>query len=118
MIALQDRQLVYEFLMLELAIRSLQYDIDNMKHLKFAELYFTQLDGVLKNLQVDYHWRRKKLVGKKIRFYKWVKVDDYFTDAILATDGEDVVIRFSTHVLKQNSQLLIEQKMLPIIHKV
>ncbi|MCH7322417.1 hypothetical protein LZ480_10990 [Solibacillus sp. MA9] len=118
MIALQDRQLVYEFLMLELAIRSLQHDIDNMKHLKFAELYFTQLDGVLKNLQVDYHWRRKKLVGKKIRFYKWVKVDDYFTDAILATNGEDAVIRFSTHVLKQNSQLLIEQKMLPIIHKI
>lgn len=113
MIALQERQLVYEFLILDLAIRSLHHDLDNMNHLKFAELYTLQMRGVLNNLQKDYQWRRKQLESKKIRFNKWVKVDDYFSDAILATAGEDEVIRFSIHALKQNSQQLVELKLLP-----
>lgn len=113
MIALQDRQLVYEFLILDLAIRSLQHDLENLAHLKFAELYVSQLSGILSNLQKDYQWRKNQLASKKIRFNKWVRVDTYFSDAILATAGEDEVIRFSTHVLKQNSQQLIEIKLLP-----
>lgn len=113
MIALQERQLVYEFLILDLAIRSLQHDLDHMQNLKYAELYSIQLSGILANLQKDYHWRRKHLASKKIRFNKWIKVDDYFTDAVLATAGEDEVIRFSIHALKQNSQHLIEIKLLP-----
>lgn len=112
MIPIQDRQLVYEFLMLDVAIRSLQYDIEDIKGLKYEELYATHLSAVLSHLKQDYQWRKNRLAGKKIRLSKWVKVDMYYSDAILATAGEDAAMRFSTPI-KQNSQELISQKLIP-----
>lgn len=114
MIALQDRQLVYEYLMLDIAIRSLQHDIQLMENLKYAELYTTQYKAVLEHLQQDFQWRKKRLTSKKIRLSKWMKVDEFFSDAILATAGEDAAMRFSTHAIKQNSQELISQRLLPV----
>ena len=114
MIPLKDRQLVYEFLMLDVVIRSLQHDIEHMQKLKFFSLYEQQLGTILNHLQRDMTWRKNRLAGSKIRLSKWVKVNENFSDAILATAGEDVSIRFSTHVLKQNSYMLIEQRMMPI----
>lgn len=113
MIPIQDRQLVYEFLMLDVAIRSLQHDIDHIKGLKYEDLYVLHLSAVLAHLKQDYQWRKNRLAGKKIRLSKWVKVDMYYSDAILATAGEDAAMRFSTHAIKQNSQELISQKLMP-----
>lgn len=114
MIKLEDRQLVYEYLMLDITIRSLQHDIEHMQGLKYSDLYVQQFCAVITILQRDFQWRKKTLASKKIRLVKWVKVNELFSDAILATVGEDAVIRFSSHVLKQNSQMLIEQKLIPI----
>lgn len=114
MIALKDRQLVYEFLILDVAIRSLQHDIEHIQKLKFSSLYEQHLGAILNHLRRDITWRKKQLAGSKIRLIKWVKVNGNFSDAILATAGEDVSIRFSTHALKQNSQILIEKRMVPI----
>ncbi|MBQ0137941.1 MAG: hypothetical protein KBT36_01450 [Kurthia sp.] len=114
MIALEERQLVYEYLMMDIAIRSLQYDIEHIQGLKYAELYVQQLSAVLTYLQRDFQWRKSTLASKKIRLVKWVKVNEQFSDAVLTTTGEDATIRFSALVLKQNSQLLISQKLLPI----
>lgn len=115
MIALQDRQLVYEFLKLDLAIRSLQHDLDHMQNLKCSELYMAQYGAILLNLQQDFQWRKKRLASKKIRLNKWIKVDEYYSDAILATSGEDAAVRFSAHALKQSTQDLISQYIMPII---
>lgn len=114
MIPIQDRQLLYEYLMYDLAIRSLQHDLEHMQGLKYANLYIEQYSMVLAHLQQDCRWRYKKLAGKKIRLVKWVKVDEYFSDAILATSGEDAVMRFSVDAIKQNSQDLIRQRLLPV----
>lgn len=81
MISLEVRPIVHEFIVLDLAIRSLQQD-----YTKFVDL-------------------------KMHAFYsRWIKVDVHFSDVTIATAGEDIVLRYANQALKtQVEEMLIEK---------
>lgn len=65
MISREDRHAVHEFIVLDLAVRSLQYDYVMFETLKMKKFYIRMIDPVLKELQKDYY-NRKRLLAKRI----------------------------------------------------
>lgn len=110
MINREDRHYVHEFIVLDLAIRSLQNDLATLETLKMKKFYLSIIEQLLKNLRHDYHNRKRLLSHKSIRIVRWVKLDEYFSDVILATSGEDVPLRYANQALKTEVEQLLIQK--------
>lgn len=110
MISREDRHAVHEFIVLDLAVRSLQYDYVMLETLKMKKFYIRIIEPVLKELQKDYYNRKRLLAKKNIRVVRWTKIDQYFSDVVIATAGEDAVLRYAGNALKMEVEQLILEK--------
>jgi len=109
MIKPEERRNVHEFILLDMAVKSLQNDYDKLGNLKMAKVYITIADDLLKDLRSDYFNKKRILNKQKIEVVKWIHVDEYFSDVVLKTPGEDVILRYAKQALKsQVEKLLIE----------
>lgn len=109
MINREDRHYVHEFIVLDLSIRSLQNDFSTLETLRMKKLYLTIIERLLKDLRNDYFNRKRELAKKGIRLVRWVKIDEYFSDVIVATPGEDLALRYANQALKtQVEEILID----------
>lgn len=108
MISLEDRPIVHEFIVLELAIRSLQQDYIKLETLKMHKFYVSWAESVLKRLYQMYTMQKGELASKRIQIVRWTKVDAHFSDVVVATAGEDIVLRYANNALKvEVEQMLI-----------
>ncbi|ATP39508.1 aconitate hydratase [Solibacillus sp. R5-41] len=110
MISLEDRPIVHEFIVLDLAIRSLQQDYTKLEGLKMHAFYSRWTDLLMKNLNEAYIVQKRQLANKRIRIVRWMKIDAYFSDVIIATAGEDIVLRYANQALKTEVEQLLIQK--------
>lgn len=111
MINLEDRHNVHEFIVLDLAIRSLQNDFASLETLKMKKFYLSIVEPLIKELRHDYYNRKRVLAKKGIRIARWVKLDEYFSDVIMATAGEDVALRYANQALKTEVEMLLINQM-------
>lgn len=110
MLSLENRPMVHELIVFDLAIRSLQQDYNKLDGLKMHAVYTRWTDFLMKELNESYMVQKRKLANKGIRIVRWVKIDVYFSDVTIATAGEDVVLRYANQALKTEvEQLLMEQ---------
>ena len=93
MINFEQRQLLHMYLILDLAIQSLQNDYKTLEQLKMKAIYLPFVDGLLKNLRNDFYNLKRVLAKQKIRVVGWQQIDEYFSDVRIATAGEDEVLR-------------------------
>ncbi len=109
MISLEDRKILLQFILIDLALRSMQHDypIFESSPLKMHKVYFTMLDNLLKKLQQEHFTLKKILQDKQIRIIRWQRIDDYFSDLYITTTGNDEVIRYANHHLKQSVEDLL-----------
>ena len=105
---------MHEFIVLDLAIRSLQQDYKKLEGLKMDMLFSRWTDRLLKRLNEAYIAQKRQLASKKIRIVRWVKVDAYFSDVVVATAGEDIVLRYASNALKVEVEQLLIQTATPI----
>lgn len=105
----EQRQLLHQFLLLELAIRSLQHDYKMVEQLKMKVVYLPLLDTLLKRLQKDYFNLKRQLAKQKIRVVGWHRIDTYFSDVHIATAGNDTKLRYANQALKTEVEHLIQQ---------
>lgn len=106
----EQRQLFHKFLILEMAVQSLQRDFSVIENLKMSKVYLPILEKLLKDISQDYYNSKRLLAKDKIRLVKWEKIDEYFTDIHVATSGNDVVLRYANQAMKtQVEKLLINQ---------
>ncbi|AJK87060.1 aconitate hydratase [Lysinibacillus sp. A1] len=98
-----------EFLILEMAVQSLQRDFFFViENLKMSKVYLSILDKLLKDISYDYYNSKRLLAKDKIRLVKCEKIDEYFSAVHIATAGNDVVLRYASKALKiQIEKLLI-----------
>ncbi|MEK5331579.1 aconitate hydratase [Lysinibacillus sp. FSL W8-0992] len=109
MIKPDERRNVHEFIIMDMAIKSLQNDYDKLGNLKMAEVYIKIVDDLLKDLRSDYFNKKRMLAKQKIEVVKWIHIDEYFSDIVLKTPGENVELRYAKQALKtQVEKLLIE----------
>lgn len=100
MINLQDRELLHQFIILELAIRTLQSDFAKLESLKLKSLYMTWTEQLLKDLYPMYYTQKQALANKHIRVVRWHKIDDYFSEVVVATSGEDLTLQYANNAVK------------------
>lgn len=110
MIRIEQRRQIHQFIILELAIQSLQKDYPVLETLKMNTVYLLIVESLLKSVKNDYYNLKRVLKKQKIVVVKWEKVDEYFSDVIITTAGEDEVLRYAQHALKSDvEELLIGQ---------
>ncbi|MGE7023415.1 hypothetical protein [Solibacillus cecembensis] len=110
MISLDERPIVHEFIVLDLAIRSLQQDYSKLEGLKMHAFYSRWTDLLMKGLNEAYIVQKRQLANKGIRIVRWVKIDAHFSDVTIATAGEDIALRYANQVLKMEVEQLLIQK--------
>lgn len=107
MIKPDERRNVHQFILLEMAVKSLQNDYDKLGDLKMSKVYISIVDDLLKDLRTDYYNKKRMLAKQKIEVVKWIHIDQYFSDVMLKTSGEDVVLRYAKQALKTKVEELI-----------
>jgi len=103
----EQRQLFHKFLILEMAVQSLQRDYSVIENLKMSKVYLPILDKLLKDITQDYYDSKRLLAKEKIRLFKVEKIDEYFSDMHIATPGNDVVLRYANMALKTQVENLL-----------
>ena len=98
---------MYEYIKLDMAIRSLQHDYAALEKLKMSKIYINIIDSLLKDLRSDFYNKKRLLAKKNIEVLKWVNADEYFSDVTVKTAGEDEVLRFAKQALKTQTEELI-----------
>lgn len=107
----EQRQLFHKFLILEMAVQSLQRDFSVIENLKMSKVYLPILERLLKDITQEYYDSKRLLAKAKIRLVTWEKIDEYFSDVHVATPGNDVVLRYANMALKtQVENLLISHQ--------
>lgn len=108
MINAEQRQLLHQYLILDLAIQSLQKDYKTLEQLKMKEIYLPFVDRLMKSVRNDYFNLKRQLEKQHIRVVGWQQIDEYFSDVHIATAGEDEILRYAKQALKtQVEQLLV-----------
>ncbi|WP_431810791.1 aconitate hydratase [Lysinibacillus capsici] len=107
MIKKEDRQLLYEFIKLDMAIKSLQRDYDSLTNLKMGKVYINIVDALLKDIRNDYYNKKRFLAKQKIEVVRWVKISEHFSEVIIRTPGEDEVHQYANQALKTHTEELI-----------
>lgn len=100
MIKPEERRNVHQFILLEMAVKSLQNDYDTLGNLKMAKVYIQIVDDLLKVIRPDYYNKNRMLAKQKIEVVKWINIDQYFSDVVVKNPGEDVVLRYAKQALK------------------
>ena len=107
----EQRRLFHKFLILEMAVQSLQRDIPVIENLKMSKVYLPILERLLNDISQDYYNSKRLLAKDKIRLVKVEKIDEYFSDVHIATAGNDVILRYANMALKtQVEKLLISHQ--------
>lgn len=107
MIKPDQRQLLHKYLLLELAIKSLQIDYLKVEQFKMKVVFLNLMDALLKELRKEYFDLKRQLAQQKIRVVGWTTIDEYFSDVQVATTGDDVVLRYANMALKTKVEQLI-----------
>ncbi|KAB0443454.1 MAG: aconitate hydratase [Lysinibacillus fusiformis] len=103
----EQRRLFHKFLILEMAVQSLQCDFSVIESLKMSKVYLPILDKLLKDISQDYYNSKRLLAKEKIRLLKVEKIDEYFSDVHIATVGNDVILRYANMALKTRVEKLL-----------
>lgn len=107
MIKSEDRRILHQYILLDMAIRSLQQDYVAFENMKMANVFVPHVDNLLKDIRNEFY-NKKRLLGQRgIRVVKWVKIDEYFSEVTIATKGEDVVLQYAKQALKTQVEQLI-----------
>ncbi|WP_405026857.1 aconitate hydratase [Lysinibacillus boronitolerans] len=107
MIKREDRQTLYEYIKLDMAIKSLQRDYDVLGSLKMSKVYLNIVDELLKSLRNDYYNKKRFLAKQKIEVVKWMKISEHFSEVTIRTPGEDEVHQYANQALKTHTEELI-----------
>ncbi|WP_155592310.1 aconitate hydratase [Lysinibacillus cavernae] len=105
-----QRRLLSQYLLLDLAVKSLQHDMTVAERFKMKRVFLSSMDALLKQLHKDYFQLKRQLAQQKIRLVSWHRIDDYFSDVQVATVGNDEELRYANQALKtQVEELLLKQ---------
>ncbi|EAZ84916.1 aconitate hydratase [Lysinibacillus fusiformis] len=103
----EQRRLFHKFLILEMAVQSLQRDFPVIENLKMSKVYLPILERLLKDISQDYYNSKRLFSKDKIRLVKVEKIDEYFSDVHIATAGNEVILIYANIALKTQVEKLL-----------
>ena len=108
MISLQERQALHQFIVLELAIKTLQKDFSQLEQLKLKTIYMTWTERILNILYPIYQSQKREFNEKQIRIIHWRKKDEYFSEVLIATSGEDIILEYANQAIKAEVEQFLQ----------
>lgn len=72
MIKPEERRDVHQFILLEMAVKSLQNDYDKLRNLKMSKVYIEIVDVLLKVIRPDYYNKKRMLAKQRIEIVRWI----------------------------------------------
>lgn len=109
MIKFDDRVILHEYIILDMAIKSLQHDYPSLETLKMSTVYIGIVEGLLKRIRNDYYNKKRLLKKKSIEIVKWTNIDEHFTEVTVTTQGEDESFSYAKQALKTQTEQLIQK---------
>ena len=111
MLNIEQRQLFHKFVILDMAVQSLQRDYKVIENLKMSKVYLPILNKLLDDISQECYNSKRLLAKDKIRFVRWEKTDEYFSKLVVTTAGEDLALTYANMALKtQVEKLLISHQ--------
>jgi len=111
MISFEQRRLLHKYVVFDMAVQTLQRDYKVIENLKMSKVYLPILDKLLDDISQECYNSKRLLAKDKIRVVRWEKTNEYFSDLIVATAGEDLVLTYANMALKtQVEKLLISHQ--------
>ncbi|MGG2055919.1 aconitate hydratase [Lysinibacillus pakistanensis] len=107
MINFEQRRLLHKYVVYDMAVQSLQRDYKVIENLKLSKVYLPILDKLLDSISQECYNSKRLLAKDKIKVVKWVKTDEYFSNLIITTPGEDQVFTYANMALKTQVEKLL-----------
>ncbi|MFJ7662949.1 aconitate hydratase [Lysinibacillus sp. NPDC097162] len=109
MISFEQRRLLHKYVVYDMAVQTIQRDYKVIENLKMSNVYLPILDKLLDDISQECYNSKRLLAKDKIRVVRWEKTDEYFSDLIVATAGEDLVLTYANMALKTQVEKLLNQ---------
>lgn len=107
MIKADERRVLHQYIILDMAIKSLQKDYLQIEQLKMAKVFIPIVDRLLRDIRNDFYNKKRMLAKSGIEVVKWVKTSQYFSSCTIKTSGEDEVHEYANQALKTQVEELI-----------
>ena len=111
MIKAEERKILHQYILVDLAVKSLQIDFQKAEHFKMKVVFVPLIDNLIKGLRKEYIDLKNQLAKHKIRVVEWRPINEYFSDVQVATAGNDIVLRYANQALKTQVEKLISSQM-------
>ncbi|WP_329600458.1 aconitate hydratase [Lysinibacillus sphaericus] len=98
---------LHKFVVYDMAVQSLQRDYKVIENLKTSKVYLPILDKLLDDISQECYNAKRVLAKDKIKLVRWEKTDEYFSDLVVATAGEDQVFTYANQALKTQVEKLL-----------
>ncbi len=109
MINVDDRHRLHQFLMVELAIRYLEKDVEIIETTKCINLFIPFIEALLEQLRTQYNREKQYFIQKQVGLIRWKRLDTYFSEVSVTTPGEDAVFTYANQAVKMHVEELIMQ---------
>lgn len=107
MISFEQRRLLHKYVVYDMAVQTLQRDYKVIENLKMSKVYLPVLDKLLDDISQECYNSKRLLAKDKIRVVRWKKTDEYFSDLIIVTAGEDLILTYANMALKTQVEKLL-----------
>lgn len=111
MLSIELRKETHKFVILDLALQSLQRDYAALENLKMRNVYLPIIDKLIKSIQNDYYNQKRLLAKQKVNILSWEKIDEHFSDLTITTPGEDQVFRYLNMAVKTQVEKLLQERL-------
>ena len=106
---------VHNLIIYDLAIRTLNYNLPTIEELKTGSIYKAYTESLLIELRKDYKPLKQQLMLERISIVKWQQVDQFFSDVIVSTSGNDQSLRYAKKVLQYEVDSLLNKIALRLV---
>lgn len=106
---------VHNLIIYDLAIRTLNYNLPKIDKLKTGSIYKAYTETLLIELRKAYIPLKQQLMLERISIVKWQQVDQFFSDVIVSTSGNDQSLRYAKKVLQYEVDSLLNKIALRLV---
>ena len=114
---LEDGKLAHRFIICDLAIRSVEHDLKQLDGLKLKKALQNIYEEILKELFNERVQINKEMQAAHLKYYKTVKIDEYFTDYYFTKHTGDTSMTYANmnlfHKVNDKIEDMIKQKSHP-----
>lgn len=115
MITNEQRQLIHQFILIDMAQRSIKSDMELYEqyndHLKMIKIYRKIINELSESINQEYYNLKRLLYLNKIQVGKWQRVDDTYSKFYYIYQGTEDALMYNNEKLKKEVENMLIQRL-------